>query len=145
MRGSELALRLTVNLLATHTLKMDMKAIAISNTGAYLIALSRFDEARAHANEGLELARGLQMVAMIAISLMHLALVAVLRPQVQGRNAFSAHAGTARLLGWFEARRTELGIPRARSFGANMMRACLLFATGWDVMSWLVSWPQVRR
>jgi predicted ATPase/transcriptional regulator with XRE-family HTH domain len=103
----EKALRLTVDLLATPALDSQNIAFALVNMAAYLIALRQYDEARARASEGFELARGLRMVALVAVSLQHLALVAVLRPQAEGRGNST---GAARLFGFVEARRTELGI-----------------------------------
>ena len=119
----ETALRLTVDLLATPALSSQSLAFGFVNMAAYLIALRQYDKARARANEGLELAYGLRMVALVAISVERLALVAVLRPQAEGRRNYT---GAARLLGFVEARRAELGISQDHGLRHEYDRALIV-------------------
>ena len=84
-------------------------AYTVADRATYLIALGRYDEARAHANEALVLANSLQLAFMICRSLQHLAVIALLRPRVEGGLRALDHAGAARLFGFVEARLTALG------------------------------------
>jgi predicted ATPase/transcriptional regulator with XRE-family HTH domain len=112
----EEALRLTIELLATRSalssaspnLAAETTASGLSNAAAYLIALGRYDEARARANEALEFAHVAQLAIFVAISLQHLA-IAVLRSQVEGRRKPAQCAGAARLIGFARARNETLG------------------------------------
>ncbi len=121
--NSEAALELTVDLLQNHALHVETAAIALGNVAAYLIALERYDEARLRAYERLEAARGLQMAPCVALSLYHLSLVALLTPRARERVTFGARAGASRLLGFFEGRRTELGITVERGLRPQYDRA----------------------
>jgi tetratricopeptide (TPR) repeat protein len=60
---------------------------ALYNMAAYFVASSRYDEARSHAREALDLARELQMSSALLWTLQHLAAVAVLPPQTPGSTA----------------------------------------------------------
>jgi non-specific serine/threonine protein kinase len=109
----EAALRLTVDVLATHRALNSSPttpgiAATLANMATYCVALGRYDEARAHANEALELAHGLRLVALVALSLRHLALVAMLRPQAERRRDSAEYAGAARLFGFLDAHITAV-------------------------------------
>ena len=121
--NAEAALQLTVDLLQNRTLDFETAAIAAGNVVAYLIALVKYDEARVRAVERLELIRGLQMAPCVANSLRHLALVALLSPQHRERTTSAAYAGAARLLGFYEGRRTELGMSTERGLRQEHDRA----------------------
>ena len=120
---AETALQLTVDLLQNRALHFETAAIAAGNVAAYLIALGKYEEARVRAAERLKLVRGLQMAPCVANSLHHLALVALLSPQPQERTTSAAHAGAARLLGFYEGRRTELGMSIGRGLWQEHDRA----------------------
>jgi predicted ATPase/DNA-binding XRE family transcriptional regulator len=105
----EAALKLAVEVLATlralkFTSAMPGTAATLTNIATYHVALARFDEARENASEALELARGLGLVALASLSLRILALVAVLKPQIEGRSTSAAYEGAARLFGFLGAR-----------------------------------------
>ncbi|HEY2474844.1 MAG TPA: helix-turn-helix domain-containing protein [Candidatus Cybelea sp.] len=85
---------------------------SLAGMAMHLIALRRFDEARASANEALELAHGLGIVVMTALSLGQLAVVAQLRPRAKGRSTSDNCAAAAQILGFVDARLTTLGIPK---------------------------------
>ena len=121
--NAETALQLTANLLATHALRDVSAATAVGNITGYLIALKRYDEARMRASQGLETARSLQMVTGVAISLHHFAIIDLLGPQVPDRGVLPRQAVAARLIGFFEARRTKLGISPARGLQQDYDRA----------------------
>jgi predicted ATPase len=82
----------------------------LSDEATYLIALGRYDQARAVANEALALARSLQLAFMVSRSLQHLAIVALLRHQVDLTAVAMDHAGAARILGFVEDRLTAMGV-----------------------------------
>lgn len=107
---AEAALQLTMDLLEPHKLDMEQAAIADGNVAAYLIALGRYDEARVRARKRLERVRDLQMGPCVANSLHHLALVTLLSTQPRDEATSTAQRGAARLLGFYERRRTELGM-----------------------------------
>lgn len=79
----------------------------LTDEAGYLIALGRYDEARARANEALALARSFQLEFMVCRSLQHLVVVALLR-QSEGEATSVDHAGAARIFGFVEARLTAL-------------------------------------
>jgi predicted ATPase/transcriptional regulator with XRE-family HTH domain len=111
----ETALRLTVDVLALHRALNSSPTVpgiaaALANMATYLVALGRYDEARVHANEALELARGHRLVALVALSLRHLVLVAVLMPRVEGRRTTVEYAGAARLFGFLDAHLTTVAL-----------------------------------
>ncbi len=83
----------------------------IASISQYLIVLGRYDEARARANEALELARDLRIVVLVAGSLLHLALITVFAPPNEGQVSSGRFSGAAQLLGFVAARFTELGVP----------------------------------
>lgn len=109
---TEAALRLASDALATYrTMNCSMEpgmAFVLTSITAYLIALGRYDEARATANEALKLACNLSLIVLVAASLKHLALLALLQPQVNGRSSAAANACAARLLGFVDARCSTL-------------------------------------
>jgi tetratricopeptide (TPR) repeat protein len=110
---SDTALRLTVDVLATHRALNSSPtapgiAAALANMATYYVALGRYDEARAQANEALELARGLRLVALVALSLRHIALVLMLGPQSQRGRTSDEYTGAARLFGFLDAHVTAL-------------------------------------
>jgi predicted ATPase/tetratricopeptide (TPR) repeat protein len=80
-------------------------AIVACNMAAYLVALGRYDEAHASAREALAAARDAQREVHVALSLQHLAAIDALRPDATVR---SRKECTARLLGYVDARLTEL-------------------------------------
>jgi predicted ATPase/transcriptional regulator with XRE-family HTH domain len=134
----EKALRLTVDLLATPALDSQNTACALVNMAAYLIALGQYDEARARAREGLELAHSLRIVSLVPASLQHLALVALLGPQAEDRRD---SAGAARLLGFAEARRVALGNPQEYGLRQKYDRALIVLrdAIGADELTDLMA------
>jgi tetratricopeptide (TPR) repeat protein len=105
----EAALRLTVDVLATlramnSSSAMPGMVVTLTNMATYQVASGRYDEARAHANEALELARSLRLGALVTLSLRILVLVAMLKPQVEGKPTSAEYAGAARLFGYLGAR-----------------------------------------
>jgi predicted ATPase/DNA-binding XRE family transcriptional regulator len=110
---SEAALQLTVGLLARYgsLSASPIIAVALVNMAAYLIALGRYDEGRVNANDALERARALRVVVLVALSLLHLALVAVLQPDVECARPSTKYAGAARLFGFVAARLATMGGP----------------------------------
>jgi non-specific serine/threonine protein kinase len=106
---SETALRLAVEVLATLRASnspplMPGLAATLTNVATYLFASGRYDEARMHANEALEIARGLRLAALVSLSLRLLALVALLKPRAEGLRAPDQYAVAAQLFGFFDAR-----------------------------------------
>ena len=104
---SEAALRLTEDVLTSlRTLNFPPAAPGLATTlinmATYLIASGRYEEASSHANEALELARGLQLFALACLSLRLLALAVILKPQEEGRRTSAQYAGAARLFGFLE-------------------------------------------
>ncbi|MBV8374737.1 MAG: tetratricopeptide repeat protein [Candidatus Eremiobacteraeota bacterium] len=95
------ALRLIGEALTRHRKLNDSLHVIVdlSNTAAYLIALDRYDEARARAREALELALQEKNALWTAFALQHLATVAALQGDA---------AGAARLIGYVDARVAEL-------------------------------------
>ncbi len=76
------------------------------------IALGRFGEARSSANEALELAHGLGIIGMAAVSLGQLAIVSVLGPQIEPASMHINYAAAARILGFVDASLTSVGVPK---------------------------------
>ncbi|HEY5093907.1 MAG TPA: tetratricopeptide repeat protein [Candidatus Eremiobacteraceae bacterium] len=132
---SETALRLTVDVLATHRALNSSPtapgiAAALANMATYCVALGRFDEARAHANEALELARGLRLVALVALSLRHIALVLMLAPQSQRGRTSDEYSGAARLFGYLDAHLATLapadfGLQREYDRALSVLRGAI--------------------
>jgi tetratricopeptide (TPR) repeat protein len=81
------------------------------NMAAYLLALERYDEARAFGRQAVTMARDLQVAVLTALSLEHLAAVAALQND-EGRAGPDNRLRAARLLGYVDARLTELDVPR---------------------------------
>jgi predicted ATPase/transcriptional regulator with XRE-family HTH domain len=109
----EAALRLTADVLATHRALNSSPTVpgiaaALANMATYLISLGRFEEARESASEALDLARGLRLAALVALSLRHVAIAVMLRPQPEGRRSSAEHVGAARLFGFLDAHVTTV-------------------------------------
>ena len=79
-----------------------------ANMAAYLVTLARYDEARAHAREALDISRRIHFPLHAAWALQHLAAIAVLRPQPDPR-PIEELLRAARLMGFVEARYAGLG------------------------------------
>jgi predicted ATPase/DNA-binding XRE family transcriptional regulator len=99
------ALRITLDALAKlRTLKTTphMRGITVSlhNAAAYLIALGRHEEARAHADEVLELSRTFGYTDLVGPALRHIALLVTLAPRDDTVDAAADYEGAARLLGF---------------------------------------------
>ncbi len=106
---AELALRLSRDVLATLRALNTPSCVpgiatTLTNMATYLVAMQRFDEARAHANEALEIARGLRLGPLSWLTLRVLALVAVLEPEVGRKHTHAENLSTARLFGFLDAR-----------------------------------------
>ncbi len=84
---------------------------ALSNSAAYLVAMRRFSAARAHAHEALVIVRGLETFAAAA-AVQHLAAIAALWPRVLGSDRCESQGRAARLLGFVDARYSELQLVR---------------------------------
>ncbi|HMD02410.1 MAG TPA: tetratricopeptide repeat protein, partial [Candidatus Baltobacteraceae bacterium] len=78
--------------------------IATSNIAAYLVALGRFDEARGHAREALQLARSIDLDTFVAVALQHLAAIAALRPRDDEVRRHEQRSRAAQLLGYTDMR-----------------------------------------
>jgi predicted ATPase/transcriptional regulator with XRE-family HTH domain len=84
-------------------------AYCLTDRATYLIALSRYDEAQAQANDALIEGRDSQLDFVVARSLHQLAVIALLRPALEHVSAVVRYAGAARLFGFAKARFTSLG------------------------------------
>ncbi len=99
------ALRLSAGLLAIHRAKRpslhlaDILGATYCNTVEYFVALGRYDEARAQANEALDFAQECALPVFVAISLWHLA-VMTLRLPTEGLRTSGDCRGAGRLLGF---------------------------------------------
>jgi tetratricopeptide (TPR) repeat protein len=82
-------------------------ATCIRNVASTLIDLGRYEEARPHANEALELARGLGLAHVVVDSLGDLATLTILRPNIRSQQSHAKYAGAARVLGFVEARSAQ--------------------------------------
>jgi predicted ATPase/DNA-binding XRE family transcriptional regulator len=107
----EAALRLTADLVANSSSlsASPIIAVALVNMAAYLIALGRYDEARVNATDALERARALRVVVLVDLSLLHLALVAVLKPDIERRRSSTKYVAAARLFGFVDAHLATMG------------------------------------
>jgi len=76
-----------------------------ANTAAYLIAIDRYDEARTHAREALDISHRLRFELHETWALQHLAAIAALAPQT----ALMELPRAARLIGFVGARYAALG------------------------------------
>ncbi|MBV8489735.1 MAG: diguanylate cyclase, partial [Candidatus Eremiobacteraeota bacterium] len=81
----------------------------LCNRAAYLVAQSRWEEARAAAREGLDLARDLGMQVKIVWALQHLAAAAALQPDARIHDELRCAAA---LLGFADRRLETLGASR---------------------------------
>jgi predicted ATPase len=110
----ETALRLMAEVLAirrtmAYSFVVPSMATNLVNIAGFLVKLSRYDEAAVHAKEALELARGLGLVVLVALSLRIIALVALQTVPPEGRRQAGTSASVARLFGFVEARLNALG------------------------------------
>ncbi len=107
-------------------------ANVLCNMAAYLLALDRYDEARARAREALALSRDVQLDVMLAVALQHLAAVAGLR---------SDSTRAARLLGYVDARLNALEALReyTQQQEYDTIRAALREALGEDEITHLMA------
>jgi predicted ATPase/transcriptional regulator with XRE-family HTH domain len=114
---AEAALQLTAEVLATlRTPSVSSSTVrgiaaASSQMAMYLIALTRYDEGTNFAKEALTLASRIRLSVVSAVSLHHLVVASLWRGRVRGRCTRGNQVSAARLIGFVEARRTELGIP----------------------------------
>lgn len=110
---AEAALQLVREALASDRLAVVSyrAALLASNTAAYLVALRRFDEARAAGRDALAKARDLQYSVAVTWALQHLAAVAAMRPG-EGATANDSRMRAAKLVGYVDARLGKLGLPR---------------------------------
>ena len=100
------ALRLAGDALVAARAFNDTRLVAtdLCNMAAYLVALDRCDEARAHAREAVTPTRDLQLEVNLAFTLQHLAAVAALRPAHDAEHGRADRMRGARLLGYVDAR-----------------------------------------
>jgi hypothetical protein len=141
----ETALRLALDLLRTYRSlgsgSLPTIAAVLVNMAGYLIALDRYDEGRVRANQALERARALHMSKLIAQSLQNLALVAILKPQVEGRHMTTEYTGIGRLIGFVDACLTTIGDQAYFGLQRERDRALALLrnAIGKDILSQLMA------
>ena len=112
---AETALRLMLDVLAIYRAMKSPTAVsgtakALACSMIYLFALGRYDEARIHANEALDLGLRLGMASLVAASLQYLALTVLVRPKADRPCTSEVCAGVARLLGFVNARLASLGV-----------------------------------
>jgi predicted ATPase len=102
----ELALSIGADALATLRAWKDLRRVAATliNMSAYLIALSRFDEARECAREALDVAREQALGALAARALQRLAAAVVLQHRDTPEPRFEKYIQAAQLLGFVDAR-----------------------------------------
>ncbi len=81
---------------------------ALESMTAILITLARYEDARAHALEALELSRELQLGVFTARTLQHLVAIALLRPQGDTSPRHGLYAGAARIFGFVDGRLAQL-------------------------------------
>ncbi len=74
--------------------------VALHNASAYLIALGRYEDARARSDEVLELSRTFGYPELIGPALRHIALLVALKPRDEMEDATADYAGAGRLLGF---------------------------------------------
>jgi predicted ATPase/class 3 adenylate cyclase len=87
-------------------------AFLMCNMAAYLVALARYDEARARAREALRLAHDVNYEVAAAWALQHLAAVAIFRSSGDGEEQKENRRCAARLLAHVDARLDSLGAIR---------------------------------
>jgi predicted ATPase len=83
---------------------------ALESMTAILITLARYEDARAHALEALDLSRELQLSVFTARTLQHLAAIALLDRHGDTSPLQDRHARTARILGFVDGRLAQLKI-----------------------------------
>jgi predicted ATPase/DNA-binding XRE family transcriptional regulator len=95
-------------LTSLHSLRYSIAAPGIASCIYYmanaLMDLGRYEEARPHANEALELARELRLTGVVVESLRDVATLATLRSNIRSQHSHAKYAGAARVLGFVEAR-----------------------------------------
>lgn len=103
---AETALRLSLEALAFHRARNVARRVAqdLANITAYCIALQRWDEALAYANEALSLATSNSLDVVVTWVLLHLAAIDALAPKRDRERA-------ARLLGYIDAQLDSLEAP----------------------------------
>jgi predicted ATPase/DNA-binding CsgD family transcriptional regulator len=84
----------------------------LQNMAAYLVALSRFDEARIHAREALDIAFELRLDVLGMCALHRLAAVAALRPPDDAQSAAADRGRAALLFGFVDANFRRLDLSR---------------------------------
>jgi tetratricopeptide (TPR) repeat protein len=135
------ALRLADEALAVLSALGDTRTVAIAgyNMAAYLVALRRYDEARAAARRALPAARDLQFSSGLAWALQHLAAIASLRPNVDAPVEDRRRA--AQVLGYVDARLNAL--EKLRTYTEQQeydkMTAALGDALGEDELAKLIN------
>lgn len=87
-------------------------ANSVGDIAKYLIALGRYDEARSHAREALELARGVRYPVMVAILLQQLAVLELLRTPIESRSASASFTAAAHTFGFVDGCLAKHGIPK---------------------------------
>jgi tetratricopeptide (TPR) repeat protein len=120
--NAEEALQLSGEALARHR-KLNERlhvVVDLSNAAAYLIALDRYDEARARSREALELAIQEKNPLWTAFALQHLAAIAALQGDA---------AGAARSIGYVDARVAELQHEREHTEQREHERVMIVLRT----------------
>ncbi len=110
---ADAALRLASGALEKYrALNNPREVLVICNIAAYLVALSRLDEARDQAWKGLNLALERQMDVQVTWALQHLAAIAALRYRDGDKRAVNARRRAARILGFVDGRLVALDTTR---------------------------------
>lgn len=86
--------------------------VTIGNVAQYLVALDRYDEARARALDAVGIARDAQEYVSVTFALQHMAAVATLAPISDPALAVETRRRGARLLGYVDARMAALDAVR---------------------------------
>jgi tetratricopeptide (TPR) repeat protein len=89
-----------------------LMSVYLLNIASYLIVLGRFDEARTHAHEALDLARRLRADLEAAIALQHLIASVTLRPHADAEQSHVHRRRAARLLAFVDAQYAAVKTPR---------------------------------
>jgi predicted ATPase/DNA-binding XRE family transcriptional regulator len=110
---ADAALRLASAALGKYrALNNPREVLVICNIAAYLVALSRLDEARDQAWKGLNMALERQMDVQVTWALQHLAAIAALRYPDGDKRAVNARRRAARILGFVDGRLAALDATR---------------------------------
>jgi predicted ATPase len=110
---ADAALRLASEALGKYrALNNPREVLVICNIAAYLVALSRLDEARDQAWKGLNMALERQMDVQVTWALQHLAAIAALRYPDGDKRAVNARRRAARILGFVDGRLAALDATR---------------------------------